>query len=125
MADSSIQDDEFVLRPIENPSREQFERKLEPISVDASPPVAAAKPIRFSLADMMLVTVGIAVGSAGGNWVPADVFAGLLGVAAVTAVLLVQCYPPESHFARVSWLAMGLAYAVALAVAIFKIVLQP
>jgi hypothetical protein len=124
VTDSSFQNDEFALRPIETPSREQFERKLEPISVDASPPVSAAKPIRFSLSDIMLVMVGVAIGSAGGNWVPAHVFAGFMGVAAIAAVLLVQYYPPESHFARVSWFAFGLAYAVALGVALHRTVLR-
>jgi hypothetical protein len=123
MMESSFQDDEFALKPIENPSREQFERKFEPISVEA-PTTPAPKPIRFSLSDIMLVMVGVAIGSAGGNWMPAEAFAGWMGIAAIAAVILVQHYPPASHLARVCWLAMGLAYVIALALAIFRLAAQ-
>jgi hypothetical protein len=57
---------------------------------------------------------------AGGTWMPSDIFAAILGLVTLLGLVLIHFFPPESHFARLVWGTLVLAYIVAVGAAIFK-----
>jgi hypothetical protein len=70
--------------------------------------------------DLMVVIVGVAVGLAGGTWMPAEHFAGIMGLLILLGLVLIHFYPLESHGARLAWGTFVLAYFVALLAAVFS-----
>ena len=116
----NVLDEEFRLRLPECPSREEQLREIEP---PPPLPVAAlptAPPFQFSVSDVMIVMIGVAGGLAGGTWMPSDIFAAVLGLVTLLGLVLIHFFPPESHFARLLWGTLVLAYIVAVAAAIIK-----
>lgn len=111
---------EFRLRPSDGPSREELLREREPVPRLPTAVLPAAPPFQFTVFDLMLVMIGVAAGLAGGTWMPSDIFAALLGLVTLVGLALVHFVPPESHFARLMWGTLVLAYVVAVAAAIFK-----
>jgi len=112
--------EEFRLRLPECPSREDQLRELEPpppLPVAALP---SATPFQFSVSDVMIVMIGVAGGLAGGTWMPSDIFAAVLGLVTLLGLVLIHFVPPETHFARLLWGTLVLAYIVAVAAAIVK-----
>jgi len=117
-------DGDFVLRPPECPSREELERHLlGPIVIP--PPPAAPPSLQFSLGDLMIVTVGVAAGLAGGSWMPTDLFAALAGIATLVGLLVVSCHPPETHLGKVIWTSFVVAYFTAVLAAVVRPPLGP
>src|SRR4029450_13516711 len=84
MADSP---DDFRLLPPEGHSREELSDLLEPRVPYQPPPAPAAARPQFSVGDVLIVMVGVAVGLAGGTWVRAGPFPAAMGLATVTARL--------------------------------------
>ena len=82
-------------------------------------PNATSRP-QFSVGDVMIVMVGVAVGLAGGTWMPADIFAAMLGLVTLLGLLLVHLYPPETHLAKLIWATLVLAYVMAVFAALLK-----
>ena len=114
------QDEEFRLRPSDCPSREEKLLEYEPFPQLPAMPIPAAPTFQFTVFDLMIVMVGVAGGLAGGTWMPSDIFAAILGLVTLLGLVLIHFFPPESHFARLMWGTLVLAYIVAVGAAIFK-----
>jgi hypothetical protein len=112
--------DELVVQPAEGLSREELSRQLEPPPAIVIPPTEIAGHSQFSIRDVMIVMVGVAVGLAGGTWVRADVFAAVLGLVTLLGLVLVHIYPPESHTGKLLWATLVLAYIVAVFAALLR-----
>ncbi|MBC7854494.1 MAG: hypothetical protein IAF94_13755 [Pirellulaceae bacterium] len=112
--------DQFRLRPPDCPSREEKLHEFEPLPQLPAIPIPTAAPFQFTVFDLMIVMIGVAGGLAGGTWMPSDIFAALLGLVTLLGLALVHFFPPESHFARLMWGTLVLAYVVAVGAAIFK-----
>ena len=71
--------DDCKLAPAEGWSPQELERQSAlPRSLPA--PDLPAKPRQFSVSDVMIVMIGVALGLAGGSWMPRDMFAAVLGL---------------------------------------------
>jgi hypothetical protein len=108
------------LRPTDCPSREEQMREFEPLPPLPAVPIPATPAFQFTVFDLMIVMVGVAGGLAGGTWMPPDIFAALLGLVTLLGLALLHFVPPESHFARLMWGTLVLAYFVAVGAAVFK-----
>ena len=113
-------DDPFRLRPIDCNSREEKLQELEPLPSLTFTPLPTAPPFQFTVFDLMVVMIGVAGGLGGGTWMPSDLFAAMLGLVTLLGLALIHFFPPESHFARLTWGTLVLAYVVAVGAAIFK-----
>jgi hypothetical protein len=112
--------DQFRLRPLDCPSREEQLREIEPPPPLPVVTIPTALPFQFTVFDVMIVMIGVAGGLAGGTWMPSDIFAAILGLVTLLGLALIHFFPPESHFARLLWGTLVLAYIVAVGAAIFK-----
>jgi hypothetical protein len=113
-------DRDVVLRPPDCPSREELERGFaEPVQLSAPQPARQPR-LQFSLSDLMILMVGVAVGLAGGSWMPTDVFAAILGLATLAGLLVVSWRPPETHLGKMIWASFVVAYFLAVLVAVFR-----
>jgi hypothetical protein len=111
---------DFDLRPIECPSRDEKERELAgPFQPDDTPPPRQPRP-QFSLGDVMILMVGVAVGLAGGSWMPNDAFAAILGLVTLLGLVAVSWYPPQTHLGRIVWAALVVAYFMAVLAALVR-----
>ena len=110
---------DLVLLPPDCPSREQLERHFAP-PLRLEPEVQMPRWPQFSIADMMILTVGVAVGLAGGSWLPTDVFAAALGIITLLGLLVVNFHPPESRVAKLLWGTLVLAYVIAVMAALLR-----
>jgi peptidoglycan/LPS O-acetylase OafA/YrhL len=112
-------DQELVLLPPECPSREQLEQQFaSPLRLE--PEVRPPRWQQFSISDMMILMVGVAVGLSGGSWLPTDVFAAALGIVTLTCLLVVNFHPPETHLAKLLWGTLVLAYVLAVVAALLR-----
>jgi hypothetical protein len=75
---------------------------------------------QFSVADVMILMVGVAAGLAGGSWMPRDLFAAVLGLVTLVGLLVVSWHPPQTHVGRLIWGTLVLAYVIAVAAAVFR-----
>ena len=110
--------DELRLLPPDCPSSDELLQQLTVVELP-EPTQARVPRFQFSLVDLMVVMVGVGVGLAGGTWMPADYFAGIMGLLILGGLILVHFYPLESHPARLAWGTFILAYFVALLAAMF------
>ena len=113
-------EDQLRLRPVECSSRQEQLQELEPPLPLPAEAIPASPPFQFSVFDVMFVMIGVAAGLAGGTWMPSDIFAAILGLVTLLGLALIHFFPPESHFARLMWGTLVLAYIVAVGAAIFK-----
>ena len=113
-------DEQFRLRPTDCPSREEKLQEFEPFPPLPTVPIPVAPPFQFTVFDLMIVMIGVAGGLAGGTWMPSDIFAAILGMVTLLGLALIHFFPPESHFARLMWGTLVLAYVIAVGAAIFK-----
>ena len=75
---------------------------------------------QFTLASIMVVTFFVCLGlSAGGDWIPASVFAGVMGFLAIAIIVWATAFPASSG-ARMVWIGIALAYFVACVVAVSR-----
>lgn len=117
-------EEEFVVLPPEGPSREEIEYSLSPLPEYVPPPKPPSNWPRFSVADVMMITFAVAVGLAGGSWMPSDVFAAVLGLITLIGLLVVHLHPPETHAAKLVWAALVIAYIMAVFAALLKPTVQ-
>ena len=75
---------------------------------------------RFSIFDLLIVTLGVAIGLAGGTWIAADLFAAILGLITLFGLLLVHLFPPQTRFGKLIWAALVLGYIAAVFAALLK-----
>ena len=61
-------------------------------------PPAGGQP-QFSVGDVLIVMVGVAVGLAGGTWMPTDHFAAVMGLVTLLGLLVVICIRPKRTWA--------------------------
>ena len=83
-------DEDVVLQAPQGRSpaeRESLARTYEPVS-QPEPPTPRA--FQFPIRGLMILTLAIAVGLAGRNWLPAKAFAGLLTVTATIIIFTVE-----------------------------------
>jgi hypothetical protein len=111
--------DELRLLPPDCPSSDQFRQHFTVAEVPEPTPEPPQR-FQFSLVDLMVIMVGVGVGLAGGTWMPADHFAGIMGLLILGGLILVHFYPLESHGARLAWGTFILAYFVALVAAMCR-----
>jgi hypothetical protein len=88
--------------------------------LNGQPPTTAPPPPQFSLGDVMILMVGVAVGLAGGSWMPNDAFAAILGLVTLLGLVAVSWYPPQTHLGRIVWAALVTAYFMAVLAAIAR-----
>ena len=112
-------DDNFPLQPSDCPSREQFSRGHEPIRLPELP-LPHRPRFQFSMSDLMIVTLGVATGLAGGSWISAELFAAVLGLVTLVGLMLVHANPPETHTGRLLWGTLVMAYVIAVAAAVVR-----
>ncbi len=93
-----------------------MENSLATKTPDPFPP-APPRRGQFSVGDLLILTVGVAVGS----WMPTDVFAAALGLLTLLGLLVVSWRPPHSHLGKLLWATVVVAYVVA----VFAAVLRP
>ena len=119
MTDRKPDDEDLVVLPPEGPSREELERQFaEPLRLES--PVRVPRWPQFTIADMMILMVGVAVGLSGGSWLPTDVFAAALGIVTLAGLLVVNFYPPETRLAKLLWGTLVLAYVLAVLAALLR-----
>jgi hypothetical protein len=115
-----LEDDQFRLRPPEGVSRQELSQLIDPPpTYQPPPPEPAARP-QFSILDALIIMVGVAVGLAGGSWMPADHFAAIMGLVTLLGLLTVHLYPPETHLGKLIWATVVLAYMMAVLAALLK-----
>ena len=73
----------------------------------------------------MILMVGVAIGLAGGSWMPTDVFAATLGLLTLVGLLVVSWHPPETHLGKLIWATLVLAYVIAVFAAVFRPLAHP
>lgn len=107
--DDSTED--FQFKPVDCPSRHELAGPTFPLELPPAEAVSDAPPrFRFSVLDLLIVTAAISVGLTGGKWIPAEVFALILGLVTVGGLIIVELYPPESRAGWLAWIAVVLAY---------------
>jgi hypothetical protein len=80
----------------------------------------AARRPQFSVGEILVVMVGVAAGLAGGTWMPADIFAAILGLVTLLGLLAVHLHPPRSRLGKLLWMTLVLAYVMAVLAAIVR-----
>jgi hypothetical protein len=80
---------------------------------------------QFSVRDLMILMIGVALGLAGGSWMPTDVFAASLGLLTLVGLLIVSWHPPRTHLGKLLWATLVLAYVIAVFAAVFRPLAQP
>jgi hypothetical protein len=112
--------DDMRLLPPEGRSREEMAHLLDPPQPFEPPPPAIAVRPQFSVGDVLIVMVGVAVGLAGGTWMRPDHFAAIMGLVTLLGLLAVHLYPPESRLGKLIWATIVLAYVMAVLTALLK-----
>jgi hypothetical protein len=80
----------------------------------------APKP-QFTLAGVMAITFFGCLGlSAGSSWLPAPVFAGVMGFLAIAIIGWTTIFFPTSPRGRVAWMGVTLAYFLACVIAVLR-----
>jgi hypothetical protein len=75
---------------------------------------------RYSIADLLIVMVGAGIGMAGGTWMPADLFAAIVGLMTLVGLLVVHLFPPRKTIAKMLWSALVCGYIAAVCTALLK-----
>jgi hypothetical protein len=75
---------------------------------------------RFSIAFLLILMVGAGIGLAGGTWMPADLFAAILGLATLCGLLIVHLFPPRTLPGQLIWAALVMGYITAVFTALIK-----
>jgi hypothetical protein len=73
----------------------------------------------------MILMIGVALGLAGGSWMPTDVFAASLGLLTLVGLLVVSWHPPKTHLGKLLWATLVLAYVIAVFAAVFRPLAHP
>ena len=76
---------------------------------------------QFTLAGIMVVTFFVCLGlSAGGSWIPAPAFAGVMGFLAIASIIWTTVAFPSSLPGRVVWMGIAFAYFAACLVVLLQ-----
>jgi hypothetical protein len=87
---------------------------------DSPKPDEAAQRPQFSVGDVLVMMIGVAVGLAGGTWMPSDIFAAILGLVTLLGLLAVHIHPPRTRLSKLLWATLVLAYAMAVLAALIR-----
>jgi hypothetical protein len=82
-------------------------------------PAALHRP-QFGVRDVMVLSVGVAAGLAGGRWIAPDHFAVIVGLVTLLGLLTVHVYPPRSQWGKLLWGTLVAAYVVAVGMALCR-----
>jgi hypothetical protein len=91
---------------------------------DGPPRQELAQRPQFSVGDVLIVMIGVAAGLAGGTWMPADIFAAILGLVTLLGLLAVHVHPPRSRLGKLLWATLVLAYVMAVLAALVRPVVR-
>ncbi len=112
------------LAPLFGPSREIIAARLTPRlqsdSPDASAPAAPLKYYQWTLKELGVITVFASVGLAGASWMPAAIFAGLIGVVTILAIFCGSVFLPDARKHRAVYFGFFCMYALAILSACFQ-----
>jgi hypothetical protein len=112
--------DELNLLPPDCTSRAEAEqRRRLPIKLPQRPPAPRPK-LQFSIRELFIVMMAVSVSLAGGNWMPADIFAAVLGLATLAGLFVVTWNPPETRVGKLMWAILIIAYLIAVITAAFR-----
>lgn len=116
-SDSTVIED-VVLRPSSglSPSQRELRSKVYPPVGEQD---TAEQPLQYPLKGLLLLTLAVAIGFAGHQWVSAKIFAGLLGIVANILVFSSELSPTEEKSANAIGMFVCVALGAALIVALF------
>jgi len=112
-------DEQFTLTPADGLSeaeRIHRSRTYPPVSVPESPRRAG----QFTVAGLLAVTFFVALGLSGQSWVSAQVYAGVMGLLALLALIWAATRPAESAASRLVWWGITVAYFSAVVAALVR-----
>ena len=117
---SPLRPGEFRLLPPEGKTPEELLGPAPAVKLPEAEGQIKRSPFQFSIGELMLITVGVSLGAAGYHWFPVDIYAAILGLFTLVGLIVVSHNPPESRRAKIIWAMLIVAYAVAVAMAVFK-----
>ncbi len=112
------------LAPLSGPSREKIASRLTPqLQSDSPDPLAPAAPLKdyqWTLKELGVITVFASVGLAGASWMPAPIFAGLVGALTILAIFCGSVFLPDARKHRAVYFGFFCMYALAILSACFQ-----
>ena len=119
------QTEDVRLQPPTGKSRSEVAAEM--IMEDAAKSISAQRletePVeraQFSIRDMLLLTTCGAIGASGGYWIPAGLFAGLVGLSMLLVITVMTLTSPELRLLRTVWWCFSALYLSAAFAAIIK-----
>jgi hypothetical protein len=76
---------------------------------------------QFTIASLLILLTFICVGLSGASWIPATVFAGIVGAALVLVIFSAITSPHETVLSLTIWIGLVLAYVIACVVALLRL----
>jgi len=78
------------------------------------------EPFQFRISDLLFLMFGVALGLSGGTWIPAGMFALIVGILALAAPFVLEIYEFDQRDIRVAWTTLIISYWLALVVATLR-----
>lgn len=76
---------------------------------------------QFTIASVMLLLFFLCVGLSGSSWIPAPVFAGIVGATLLLVIFSATTSPADTALSYTVWIGIILAYAAACLVALLRL----
>jgi hypothetical protein len=112
------------LLPPEGKSKDEIAAALEDVAklplADQDRAMAARKPFRYSLLELMTLTTLACLGLAAATWMPLDIFAGVAGIVFLLALAWFRLRPPQSRMSQLVWYVVGAIYVLSAFAAVLR-----